>query len=117
MEKRLLFRSYGRHTLRPGFRPPCHILKAPQKREHDAIRQRYHILVVNGKEIPLPIKHFKNMKFPLAILKYLKSKDINQPILIQVQGLLVVEVYIFKLSGRDMIRIAFTGSEKTLAFS
>ncbi|CAG8624046.1 25887_t:CDS:10, partial [Racocetra persica] len=91
------------------WRPPRHILEAPQK-EHGAIRQRYHILV-EGEDIPPPIKHFRDMKFPPSILKYLKSKGINRPTPIQVQGLPVV------LSGRDMIGIAFTGSGKTLAFS
>lgn len=97
------------NPIQTTWRPPRHILEAPQ-REHDAIRQRYHILV-DGEEIPPPIKHFRDMKFPPAILKYLKSKGINRPTPIQVQGLPVV------LSGRDMIGIAFTGSGKTLAFS
>ncbi|RIB23461.1 hypothetical protein C2G38_2171245 [Gigaspora rosea] len=61
---------------------------SPQ-REHDAIRQMYHILV-DGEEIPQQIKHFRDMKFPPEILKYLKSKGINRPTPIQVQGLLVV---------------------------
>ncbi|RIB23465.1 P-loop containing nucleoside triphosphate hydrolase protein [Gigaspora rosea] len=88
------------------WRPPRHILEAPQ-REYDAIREKHHILV-DGEKIPPPIKHFK---FPPAILKYLKSKGINRPTLIQVQDLPVV------LSGLDMIGIALTRSGKTLAFS
>ncbi|CAG8459231.1 19246_t:CDS:2 [Dentiscutata erythropus] len=109
------------NSMKTTWRPPRHIVEAPQ-REHDSIRQRYHILV-DGEDIPPPIKHFRvrilpklhgtqtDMKFPPAILKYLKSKSINRPTPIQVQGLPVV------LSGRDMIGIAFTGSGKTLAFS
>ncbi|CAG8540295.1 5040_t:CDS:10, partial [Acaulospora morrowiae] len=91
------------------WRPPRYIREQPLK-EHDAIRQRYHILV-DGEQIPPPIKHFRDMKFPPAILDYLKSKGIHRPTPIQVQGLPVV------LAGRDMIGIAFTGSGKTLAFS
>ncbi|RIB23466.1 hypothetical protein C2G38_2242683 [Gigaspora rosea] len=79
------------------WRSPRHILEAHQ-REHNAIRQSYHILV-DGYE------------FPPAILKCLKSKGINRHTPIQVQGLPVV------LFGLDMIGIAFTGSVKTLAFS
>ncbi|CAG8532139.1 3577_t:CDS:10 [Diversispora eburnea] len=70
------------------WRPPRHIRELPLK-EHDLIRQKYHILVD----------------------EYLKSKNIRRPTPIQIQGLPVV------LSGRDMIGIAFTGSGKTLAFS
>ncbi|CAG8437427.1 6185_t:CDS:10 [Funneliformis mosseae] len=88
---------------------PRHIRERPQS-VHDAIRQRYHILV-EGEDVPPPIKHFRDMKFPSAMLKYLKSKKIHRPTPIQVQGLPVV------LAGRDMIGIAFTGSGKTLAFS
>ncbi|CAG8746679.1 13629_t:CDS:10 [Cetraspora pellucida] len=98
-------------SMRTTWRPPLHILEAPKK-EHEAIRQRYHILV-DGEDIPPPIKHFRDMKFPPAILKYLKSKGINRPTPIQIND----KVCIFRLSGRDMIGIAFTGSGKTLAFS
>ncbi|RHZ79012.1 hypothetical protein Glove_152g30 [Diversispora epigaea] len=91
------------------WRPPRHIRELLPE-EHDLIRQKYHILV-DGEDIPPPIKHFRDMKFPPAILDYLKSKNIRRPTPIQIQGLPVV------LSGRDMIGIAFTGSGKTLAFS
>ncbi|KAI7998836.1 DEAD-box ATP-dependent RNA helicase 35A [Camellia lanceoleosa] len=50
------------------------------------------------------------MRFLEPILSKLKAKGIVQPTPIQVQGLPVI------LSGRDMIRIAFTGSGKTLVF-
>lgn len=51
------------------------------------------------------------MKLPDCILEYLKSKHIEKPSPIQIQGLPVA------LTGRDMIGIAFTGSGKTLTFS
>ncbi|CAB4395222.1 unnamed protein product [Rhizophagus irregularis] len=95
--------------MKTTWRPPRQIRERAQA-DHDAIRQRYHILV-EGEDIPPPIKHFRDMKFPSCILKYLKSKGIHRPTPIQVQGLPVV------LTGRDMIGIAFTGSGKTLAFS
>ncbi|CAJ0760246.1 14969_t:CDS:10 [Entrophospora sp. SA101] len=95
--------------MKTSWRPPRHIRERSQS-EHEDIQQRYHIFV-EGEDVPPPIKHFRDMKFPSAILKYLKSKGINRPTPIQVQGLPVV------LSGRDMIGIAFTGSGKTLAFS
>ncbi|CAI2191247.1 1308_t:CDS:2 [Funneliformis geosporum] len=95
--------------MKTTWQPPRHIRERAQS-VHDAIRQRYHILV-EGEDVPPPIKHFRDMKFPSAMLKYLKSKKIHRPTPIQVQGLPVV------LAGRDMIGIAFTGSGKTLAFS
>ncbi|RUP48761.1 P-loop containing nucleoside triphosphate hydrolase protein [Jimgerdemannia flammicorona] len=85
-------------------------IRARSEKEHDAIRAKFHILV-EGTDIPPPIKHFKDMKFPQPILDYLKTKGIHKPTPIQIQGLPVA------LSGRDMIGIAFTGSGKTLAFS
>lgn len=91
-----------------GWKPPSAIRHLPA-RAADAIRKQWHILV-EGDEIPPPIKNFKDMRFPEPILKMLKAKGIVQPTPIQVQGLPVI------LSGRDMIGIAFTGSGKTLVF-
>ncbi|CAG8570754.1 9021_t:CDS:10 [Ambispora leptoticha] len=95
--------------IKTTWRPPRHIRERSQQ-EHDEIRKKYTILV-EGENIPPPIKHFRDMKFPTPILDYLKSCGIRRPTPIQVQGLPVA------LSGRDMIGIAFTGSGKTLAFS
>eukprot|EP00002_Diphylleia_rotans_P018849 TRINITY_DN3649_c0_g2_i2.p1 TRINITY_DN3649_c0_g2~~TRINITY_DN3649_c0_g2_i2.p1 ORF type:complete len:615 (-),score=164.99 TRINITY_DN3649_c0_g2_i2:1931-3775(-) len=75
----------------------------------NAVRDAWHILV-EGDEIPPPVKSFKDMRFPAPILKVLKSRGISRPTPIQVQGLPVA------LTGRDMIGIAFTGSGKTLVF-
>jgi ATP-dependent RNA helicase DDX41 len=66
--------------------------------------------VVDGEDIPPPIKDFRDMRFHEPVLKRLKAKGIERPTPIQVQGLPVI------LSGRDMIGIAFTGSGKTLVF-
>uniref|UniRef100_A0A8C2IP21 Probable ATP-dependent RNA helicase DDX41 n=1 Tax=Cyprinus carpio TaxID=7962 RepID=A0A8C2IP21_CYPCA len=77
---------------------------------HERVRKKYHILV-EGEGIPPPIKSFREMKFPQAILKGLKKKGIVHPTPIQIQGIPTI------LSGRDMIGIAFTGSGKTLVFT
>ncbi|KAL6134279.1 hypothetical protein ACLB2K_066511 [Fragaria x ananassa] len=91
-----------------GWKPPLQIRRMPKK-QCDLIRKQWHI-IVDGEDIPPPIKNFKDMRFPEPILKMLKTKGIVQPTPIQVQGLPVI------LSGRDMIGIAFTGSGKTLVF-
>ncbi|XP_077219316.1 DEAD-box ATP-dependent RNA helicase 35 [Tasmannia lanceolata] len=91
-----------------GWKPPTSICNMTTK-QCDGIRKQWHILV-EGDEIPPPIKNFKDMRFPEPVLKKLKAKGIIQPTPIQVQGLPVI------LSGRDMIGIAFTGSGKTLVF-
>ncbi|XXG45799.1 hypothetical protein AAC387_Pa02g0785 [Persea americana] len=94
--------------LATGWKPPSAIRHLPPQAA-DTIRKQWHILV-EGEEVPPPIKNFKDMRFPEPILKMLKAKGIVQPTPIQVQGLPVI------LSGRDMIGIAFTGSGKTLVF-
>lgn len=91
-----------------GWKPPLYIRRM-SKKDCDFMRKQWHI-IVDGEEIPPPIKNFKDMRFPDPILKMLKTKGIVQPTPIQVQGLPVI------LSGRDMIGIAFTGSGKTLVF-
>ncbi|CAA7019968.1 unnamed protein product [Microthlaspi erraticum] len=91
-----------------GWKPPLHIRRMSSK-QRDFIRKQWHI-IVNGDDIPPPIKNFKDMKFPKPVLDTLKEKGIVQPTPIQVQGLPVI------LAGRDMIGIAFTGSGKTLVF-
>lgn len=91
-----------------GWKPPLHVRRM-SKKECDLIRKQWHI-IVDGVDIPPPIKNFKDMRFPEPVLKKLKAKGIVQPTPIQVQGLPVI------LSGRDMIGIAFTGSGKTLVF-
>lgn len=91
-----------------GWKPPLRIRKMSQK-SCDTLRKQWHI-IVDGDDIPPPIKNFKEMRFPDPILEKLKQKGIVQPTPIQVQGLPVI------LSGRDMIGIAFTGSGKTLVF-
>ncbi|CAN6906300.1 unnamed protein product, partial [Brassica oleracea] len=50
---------------------------------------------VSGEDVPPPIKSFKDMDIPRALLLTLKEKGTVQPTPIQVQGLPVI------LSGRD----------------
>nr|XP_048716872.1 probable ATP-dependent RNA helicase DDX41 isoform X2 [Caretta caretta] len=95
--------------IKTSWKAPHYILGMSEAR-HDRVRRKYHILV-EGEGIPPPIKSFKEMKFPAAILRGLKKKGIQQPTPIQIQGIPTI------LSGRDMIGIAFTGSGKTLVFT
>uniref|UniRef100_H3AYD3 Probable ATP-dependent RNA helicase DDX41 n=1 Tax=Latimeria chalumnae TaxID=7897 RepID=H3AYD3_LATCH len=95
--------------IKTSWKPPHYILNMPEAR-HERVRKKYHILV-EGEGMPIPIKSFKEMKFPAAILRGLKKKGIQHPTPIQIQGIPTI------LSGRDMIGIAFTGSGKTLVFT
>ncbi|XP_032824458.1 putative ATP-dependent RNA helicase DDX41 [Petromyzon marinus] len=92
-----------------GWRAPRRVVNMPEER-HGRVRRKWHILV-EGEELPMPLKSFRDMKFPPAIVRGLKRKGIVKPTPIQIQGLPTV------LSGRDMIGIAFTGSGKTLVFT
>ena len=95
--------------IKTSWKPPKCILNAPQSR-HDRIRELTGISC-EGEDVPPPIVSFKDMKFPSFILKALKSKAIEKPMPIQIQGMPAV------LSGRDLIGIAYTGSGKTLVFT
>ena len=72
-------------SLRTGWRAPRYIREAPESK-HERIRKKWHILV-EGEDVPPPIKTFKEMKFPQAILESLKKKGIMKPTAIQVQGI------------------------------
>lgn len=96
-------------SLPTSWRCPKSILRQGE-REWDKIRQKWHILV-EGDDIPPPIRSFKDMAFPPPVLRALQKKNVKRPTPIQMQGLTVA------LSGRDMVGIAFTGSGKTLSFS
>lgn len=96
-------------AIRTGWQPPRFIREMPEAR-HERLRKKMHILV-EGEDLPPPINHFKEMKFPKAILHGLKKQGITMPTPIQIQGIPTV------LLGRDMIGIAFTGSGKTLVFT
>lgn len=96
-------------VMKTGWRPPRHIREMSEE-DRQAVRDKWHILV-EGEDIPPPIKTFQEMRFPQPVLDHLQAKGIKKPTPIQIQGLPVI------LSGRDMIGIAFTGSGKTLVFT
>jgi ATP-dependent RNA helicase DDX41 len=96
-------------SMKTSWTPPAKIRKMSPEKINE-IRKNWHI-IIEGDDVPPPIKSFKDMRFPKPLLDYLKNKGIKKPTPIQVQGLPVA------LSGRDMIGIAFTGSGKTLAFT
>uniref|UniRef100_A0A6M2DTP6 RNA helicase n=1 Tax=Xenopsylla cheopis TaxID=163159 RepID=A0A6M2DTP6_XENCH len=97
-----------KEPIKTSWSPPHFILATPEHK-FEELRNKLRILV-DGDDIPPPIRSFKAMKFPSGILKGLENKNIKKPTPIQIQGIPAV------LSGRDIIGIAFTGSGKTLVF-
>ncbi|KAA0203941.1 hypothetical protein HAZT_HAZT009295 [Hyalella azteca] len=95
-------------SLCTSWRPPARVMAMSNER-HERVRRKYKILV-EGEDVPPPLKSFADMKFPPAILKALAKKNIEKPSPIQMQGIPAV------LTGRDIIGIAFTGSGKSLVF-
>lgn len=91
-----------------SWKPPRYIQLMPETKCEE-IRNKLSILV-EGENVPAPIRKFKEMKFPKSILSALDKKGIKKPTPIQIQGIPTV------LAGRDLIGIAFTGSGKTLVF-
>lgn len=91
-----------------SWKPPRYIQLMPQSKCEE-IRNKLSILV-EGEDVPAPIRTFKEMKFPKPILVALDKKGIKKPTPIQIQGIPTA------LAGRDLIGIAFTGSGKTLVF-
>ncbi|CAB0035492.1 unnamed protein product [Trichogramma brassicae] len=94
--------------IKTSWKPPRCILNLSEER-HNRIRKKFGI-AVEGEDVPVPLRTFKEMKFHKGILMGLKEKGIKLPTPIQIQGIPAV------LSGRDIIGIAFTGSGKTLVF-
>ena len=66
---------------------------------HAKVRRKGHILV-EGEELPAPIKSFREMKFPKAIINGLKKKGITHPTPIQIQGLPTVYVELSSYSAK-----------------
>ena len=96
-------------SMETQWRPPPHV-RALDDAAHQETRDKWHILV-EGEDVPPPIKSFRDMRFPEPVLEALKAKGIRKPTPIQIQGIPAV------LAGRDLIGIAFTGSGKTLVFT
>lgn len=95
--------------IKTSWRAPRYILAMSEAR-HERLRSELRILV-EGEDVPIPIRTFKEMKLHKGIIAGLEEKKIKNPTPIQIQGIPTV------LSGRDMIGIAFTGSGKTLVFA
>ena len=67
------------------WRPPRYIREwSEEKRE--SVRKKHHILV-EGEDLPPPIRTFAGMKFPSPIIQCLKKKGIEAPTPIQIQGI------------------------------
>ena len=71
--------------LKTSWVPPGYI-RSMSERESREIRDQWHILI-DGEDIPNPVKRFKDFKFPQPILDALEAKGIKKPTPIQVQGL------------------------------
>jgi len=72
------------------WRPPRYVLARPPE-YHNKVRKKWHILV-EGSDLPPPIKTFREMKFPKPVLNALKKKGIEKPTPIQIQGMPTVWV-------------------------
>lgn len=71
--------------IKTSWRPPRAVLHLGEIR-HERIRQKLRILV-EGEDVPPPLKSFKEMKFHRGILSGLEHKRIIKPTPIQVQGI------------------------------
>ncbi|KAF6152231.1 hypothetical protein GIB67_005885 [Kingdonia uniflora] len=77
--------------------------------EVEAYRLRREI-TVDGKDIPKPVKEFRDLGFPEYVMQEVMKAGFVEPTPIQAQG------WPMALKGRDLIGIAETGSGKTLAY-
>ncbi|XP_050380101.1 DEAD-box ATP-dependent RNA helicase 20 isoform X1 [Argentina anserina] len=79
------------------------------EREVEEYRKRREI-TVEGRDVPKPIKSFRDIGFPEYVLQEITRAGFVEPTPIQAQG------WPMALKGRDLIGIAETGSGKTLAY-
>lgn len=68
-----------------SWRPPKYILDTPSSK-FEQLREDLRILV-EGEDIPPPLKTFKEMKLHEGIIEGLKEKHIKKPTPIQIQGI------------------------------
>jgi len=68
-----------------SWKAPLHILRKSKER-HERVRKK-HCILIEGEEVPPPIKHFEEMKFPKVLLKAMQKQGIVKPSPIQIQGL------------------------------
>mmetsp|Transcript_126411 Transcript_126411/g.219120 ORF Transcript_126411/g.219120 Transcript_126411/m.219120 type:complete len:538 (-) Transcript_126411:195-1808(-) len=78
--------------------------------EADRLRKSKNITIIEGYNVPKPVRTFEEASFPDYVLEEVSRVGFKEPTPIQVQG------WPIALSGRDMVGIAETGSGKTLAF-
>merc|ERR1719310_613863 len=76
----------------------------------EQIRRSKNITIVEGRNIPKPVRTFEEASFPEYVLQEISRAGFREPTPIQVVG------WPIALKGRDMVGIAETGSGKTLAF-
>lgn len=79
--------------IKTNWQPPRAILSFGEVC-HERVRRKLRILV-EGDEVPPPLKTFKEMKFHKGILYGLEQKGIIKPTPIQVQGIPTVLVFCF----------------------
>ncbi|XP_010501121.1 PREDICTED: DEAD-box ATP-dependent RNA helicase 20-like [Camelina sativa] len=67
-------------------------------------------ITVEGRDIPKPVKSFRDVGFPDYVLEEIMKAGFTEPTPIQSQG------WPMAMKGRDLIGIAETGSGKTLSY-
>ncbi|CAH2033493.1 unnamed protein product [Thlaspi arvense] len=72
--------------------------------------RRLREITVEGRDIPKPVKSFRDVGFPDYVLEEIKKAGFTEPTPIQSQG------WPMAMKGRDLIGIAETGSGKTLSY-
>lgn len=77
-------------AIKTSWKIPRAVLKMSNAR-HERVRQKLRILV-EGDDVPLPLKRFEDMKIHHGIIRGLKAKGITKPTPIQVQGIPTVLV-------------------------
>ncbi|XP_059645628.1 DEAD-box ATP-dependent RNA helicase 20 [Cornus florida] len=82
---------------------------AMSESEAEEYRRRREI-TVEGRDVPKPVKAFRDVGFPDYVLQEIEKAGFSEPTPIQAQG------WPMALKGRDLIGIAETGSGKTLAY-
>merc|ERR1719463_353013 len=80
------------------------------EQEAESIRRSKNVTIVEGTNVPKPVRTFEEASFPDYVLDEVQRVGFKEPTPIQIQG------WPIALSGRDMVGIAETGSGKTLAF-
>lgn len=70
-------------ALETGWKPTAKY-RGMTEDDHQAFRDKFHI-ICEGHNLPPPVPHFADMKFPSCVLKHLEDKGIKRPTPIQLQ--------------------------------